>query len=105
MYKRQLVAATEWAVAAEAGEVAKPQDGPALFEIEATPHHRGAPDSLAAALDEFDRQRAALERASNAQRLALLLSAESAGALIAAELSHAGVPWDEACLLYTSRCV
>lgn len=92
----ELVTATEWAVAAEAGEVAKPQDGPALFEIEATPHHRGAPDSLAAALDEFDRQRAALERASNAQRLALLLSAESAGALIAAELSHAGVPWDEA---------
>ncbi len=92
----ELHAASEWAAAAEAGEPARPQEGPALFEIETAPRHRGAPDSLAAALEEFDRQRAALERASTPHRLALLLSAESAGALIAAELSHAGVPWDEA---------
>lgn len=91
----QLRATKDWAVATETGETVKPQSGPALFEIDATPQRRGAPDSLAAALEEFDRQRAALEGASNAQKLALLLSAESAGALIAAELSHAGVPWDE----------
>lgn len=94
--RSELHSANEWAVAADPGDTTRQlQDGPALFEIEITPRSRTAPDSLAAALDEFDRQRCALQGAQQAGRLALLLSAESAGALIAVELASAGVPWDE----------
>ena len=44
---------------------------------------------------EFARQRAAI-RGPEAARVGVLLSAESAGALIAAEMQHAGLPWDAA---------
>lgn len=92
--KRALLAASSWQVAADPGEPIRTADEPTLFDIAATPRHRTAPDTLAEALAEFDRQRAALATATNPGRLSLLLSAESAGALIAAELSSAGVPWD-----------
>ncbi|WP_448073718.1 bifunctional 3'-5' exonuclease/DNA polymerase [Georgenia yuyongxinii] len=45
-------------------------------------------------LAEHARQRAALALAADPGRLRLLLAAESAGALIAAEMSHDGLPWD-----------
>ncbi|MFD1506205.1 bifunctional 3'-5' exonuclease/DNA polymerase [Georgenia yuyongxinii] len=47
-------------------------------------------------LGEHARQRAALALAADPGRLRLLLAAESAGALIAAEMSHDGLPWDRA---------
>ncbi|NDL59473.1 bifunctional 3'-5' exonuclease/DNA polymerase [Phytoactinopolyspora mesophila] len=47
------------------------------------------PDPLA----ELDAQRAAVAGSCEAARLRLLLAAESAGALVAVEMYHAGVPW------------
>jgi len=44
-------------------------------------------------LSEFASQRAAVIGAENPARIGLLLAAESAGALIAAEMMHAGLPW------------
>lgn len=43
---------------------------------------------------EFLAQRSAVPGTERGKRLALLLAAESAGALIGAEMTHAGVPWD-----------
>ncbi len=94
--KSALLAASEWEVAADPGDPMRGADEPTLFEIATTPRHRTAPDTIDAALAEFDRQRSALATAKNPGRLSLLLSAESAGALIAVELSGAGVPWDVA---------
>lgn len=91
-----LRAALPWDVAPEAAEEPRPDRPPALFELEAPRRRRSAPDSLTEALAEFARQRAALETAVDPGRLSLLLAAESAGALIAAELTAAGVPWDVA---------
>lgn len=62
---------------------------PALFDLDGP--STGVPDDVDAVLAEFRRQQAAL--ASAPQRLRLLLAAESAGALLAAELHAAGVPW------------
>ncbi len=42
---------------------------------------------------EAERQREALASSAEAGRLALLLAAESSGALVAAEMTHAGFPW------------
>ena len=47
-------------------------------------------------LAEFLAQRAAVPDTERGAKLGLLLAAESAGALIAAEMTHAGVPWDVA---------
>ncbi|WP_336661679.1 bifunctional 3'-5' exonuclease/DNA polymerase [Leucobacter sp. USHLN154] len=94
----QLRGAPEWNAPpeAETAPVAPPADAPpTLFDVVAEPRRsRGVPDGLAEALDELDRQRSALASAREPGRLGLLLAAESAGALIAAELSAAGVPWD-----------
>lgn len=49
-------------------------------------------DHLRADLED-DRQLATLAASAEAGRLGLLLAAESAGALAAAEMTHAGVPW------------
>lgn len=43
---------------------------------------------------ELDRQRRAIEGSAHADRLRLLAIAESVGALIAAELTHGGLPFD-----------
>ena len=60
----------------------------------------GEPKNHSAALEnvlaEFLAQRAAVPATERGHRLNLLLAAESAGALIGAEMTHAGVPWDVA---------
>ncbi|MEY2849261.1 MAG: hypothetical protein RI885_1928 [Actinomycetota bacterium] len=57
-----------------------------LFEVEAP----DPPDDVVA---EFAAQRAAIAASSERSRLSLLIAAESAGALVAAELRFAGLPW------------
>jgi DNA polymerase I len=59
---------------------------PALFSIDDTAEH------LRADLEDA-RQLAAVAASSEATRLGLLLAAESAGALVAAEMTYAGMPW------------
>ncbi len=59
---------------------------PALFSADDETEH------LRADVEDA-RQRAAVGASPAASRLALLLAAESAGALAAAEMTHAGVPW------------
>ena len=49
---------------------------------------------LDALMREFAEQLAAVARSPQRQRLALLLAAESAGALAAVEMQYAGMPWD-----------
>ena len=65
-----------------------PQQG-ALFDHAAP---AGPPPETLAA--EFAEQLAAVARSPHRPRLALLLAAESAGSLAAAEMQHVGVPWD-----------
>ncbi|WP_235564918.1 bifunctional 3'-5' exonuclease/DNA polymerase [Modestobacter sp. Leaf380] len=61
-------------------------DEPALFAL-ADPADRLDP------IAELARQQAALAASPELRRLGLLLAAESAGALVAAEMQHAGMPW------------
>ncbi|EPR76140.1 DNA polymerase I [Leifsonia rubra CMS 76R] len=63
----------------------------ALFDFD-----QPARSSLTDPLDafaEFDRQRVALANSTDSSRLQRLLAAESVGALIAAEMRFAGLPW------------
>ena len=62
------------------------QDHPVLFSVDDTAEH------LRADLEDA-RQLAAVAASTEAARLGLLLAAESAGALVAAEMTYAGVPW------------
>ena len=87
----ELRAADEW----DAAAVAEARTEHALFELD-DGDAVGPPDGLEAALAEFARQRGAIETAVAPARLRLLTAAESAGALIAAELRAAGLPWDAA---------
>ena len=94
----ELRAAAEWdAVAAPPPPRPLESEPPALFELGAearTPAGTDAvPHDATAARAEFLRQRAA---SAAAPRLRTLLAAESAGALIAVEMSAAGLPWDTA---------
>lgn len=67
----------------------------ALFEVDAGRGRvRQVPHDIEAGLAEYARQRTAVETASDPGRLRLLLAAESAGGLVAAEMRAAGVPWD-----------
>lgn len=85
--------AVEWDASAVTATEAP--TSPTLFEVEEHPAtSRSVPHGADAALAEFARQRAALATAEAPARLQLLLAAESAGALIAAEMEAAGVPWD-----------
>jgi DNA polymerase-1 len=59
---------------------------PALFSIDDTAEH------LRADLED-SRQLAAVAASSEAPKLGLLLAAESAGALVAVEMTYAGLPW------------
>ncbi|MGZ6745400.1 MAG: bifunctional 3'-5' exonuclease/DNA polymerase [Nocardioides sp.] len=59
---------------------------PALFSADDSTEH------LRAHVEDA-RQLAAVAASSEATRLTLLLAAESAGALVAAEMTYAGVPW------------
>lgn len=88
-------AASEWDAAP--ADAAAPEQAAALFDVDAgrgfipqVPHDREA------ALAEYVRQTAAVDSAADPGRLRLLLAAESAGGLVAAEMRAAGVPWDEA---------
>ncbi len=86
-----LRAAHAWdAAASDVTDVA-----PTLFDLDKTPGS-ALPDSLEDVLAEFHRQRTALDGAQDRGRLRLLIAAESAGALVAAELRAAGLPWDAA---------
>ncbi|WP_341999368.1 bifunctional 3'-5' exonuclease/DNA polymerase [Microbacterium sp. LWH7-1.2] len=67
---------------------------PALFELDAVARGSGPPADVEAALAEFARQRDAVAGSTESGRLRLLTAAESAGALVAAELRAAGLPWD-----------
>lgn len=58
---------------------------PALFGADDADHLRADPEDA--------RQLAAVAASPESARLRLLLAAESAGALAAAEMTHAGVPW------------
>lgn len=87
--------AEEW----DAGPVSAPTapEAEALFEVtERRSHIKTVPHDIESALAEFARQNAALQTASEPGRLRLLLAAESAGGLVAAEMQAAGVPWDVA---------
>jgi DNA polymerase-1 len=84
---RPLRAAAAWDAP---GDVATPDQ--ALFAFDdGKPRLPERPDEI---LAEFRRQQHALATAHDPDRLRLLVAAESAGALIAAELRVAGVPWD-----------
>lgn len=88
-----LTAAVEW----DAGPVTAPAVGQAetLFDVAGgRGRPKEVPHGIDAALTEFARQQAALETATDPGRLRLLLAAESAGGLVAAEMHAAGVPWD-----------
>ncbi|MBK4346652.1 bifunctional 3'-5' exonuclease/DNA polymerase [Lacisediminihabitans changchengi] len=63
----------------------------ALFDFDGPAQLNSAEDTLA----EFALQRAAIAGAADPARLGLLLAAESAGALVAAEILYAGLPWRE----------
>ena len=64
---------------------AAPTD-PTLFSVDDTAAHLRADV-------EDDRQLAAIAASPDSARLGLLVAAESAGALVAAEMTYAGVPW------------
>ena len=63
----------------------------ALFEVEPE-----QPPVVADPLAEFTLQRAAVSGCAEPGRIQRLLAAESAGALVAAEMRFAGLPWDVA---------
>ncbi|RBP65120.1 DNA polymerase-1 [Brevibacterium sanguinis] len=91
----EIRAAADW----DAGQTTAPgaDDAVALFEVDGgRDRAREVPHDIASALAEFARQRAAVATASDPGRLRLLLAAESAGGLVAAEMQAAGVPWDVA---------
>ena len=60
-----------------------------LFDFDIASADAVAEDTIA----EFASQRAAITGATEPARIGLLLAAESAGALVAAEMMHAGLPW------------
>ncbi|MFV0319577.1 MAG: bifunctional 3'-5' exonuclease/DNA polymerase, partial [Microbacterium sp.] len=85
-----LRAATAWAATPSMDDGA-----PALFALDT--HGLGAlPDDVKEVLAEFTRQRRAIDDARAPGSLRTLVAVESAGALVAAELRAAGLPWNEA---------
>ncbi len=91
-----LRAATEWDTPLEPEEPRR-ELGATLFDLDPQPSRSpGVPDGIEETCAELTRQQAAIASAEDPARLRLLLAAESAGALIAAELQAAGIPWDVA---------
>lgn len=83
---------TGWALPAELPAAAAAPVHSALFDLGDTMalgRSAAAEDSVA----EYQRQLHALSEIPDAGRLRLLLAAESVGALIAAEMRNAGLPW------------
>lgn len=72
-----------------AQETIEQLDDHALFELDEPMPDLADENTLA----EFTLQREAIAAADDPRRLALLLAAESAGALVAAEMMYAGLPW------------
>ena len=70
-----------------------PRTGDTLFEVD---EPSGPPTGIEPALTAYARQRAAIAGASDPGRLRLLCAAESAGTLVAVEMTAAGLPWDAA---------
>lgn len=64
---------------------AAPPSHPTLFSTDTAEHLRADVEDA--------RQQAAIAASPEAARLGLLVAAESAGALVAAEMTYAGVPW------------
>ena len=77
-----------WDAPARATATAEPSG--ALFDLEVEPEPVTA---VADPLAEFSLQRAAVAATAEPGRISRLLAAESAGALIAAEMRFAGLPW------------
>ncbi len=73
--------------------LARPADPGALFELEEDPAEARPEAAGSDPLAEFVLQRAAVEASAEPGRIARLVAAESAGALIAAEMRFAGLPW------------
>lgn len=74
-----------------------PRDGdpqPSLFEAGPVPLPEGT-DPLDALLEVYAAQLARTERAEHPERMRLLVAGESAGTLVAAEMTRVGVPWSE----------
>ncbi|APX34570.1 bifunctional 3'-5' exonuclease/DNA polymerase [Brachybacterium sp. P6-10-X1] len=93
---RPVRAATAWDAPIDQGLEAAPDQGATLFDLDASASSGGVPHDLQESLAEFSRHRTATDGAVDPGRLRLLVAAESAGALVAAELHAAGVPWDVA---------
>ncbi|MHA7986657.1 bifunctional 3'-5' exonuclease/DNA polymerase [Rathayibacter sp. CAU 1779] len=75
----------------ETAETPEPDD--ALFRLDVDPEDEiGATDELVELRSQADAI-ASVGDAAAASRLRLLLAAESAGSLVAAEMRHAGLPW------------
>lgn len=68
----------------------------ALFDLANVEREHAPALSVTDLLTELKSQRSAVTTSRYPGRLAMLLAAESAGALIAAELTAAGLPWDTA---------
>jgi DNA polymerase-1 len=80
--------------AAPAFEHEPPAAAATLFDFDAADEHAVA--GRPSALEEFSAQQDAVAGSTNPGRLRLLLAAESAGALIAAEMRFAGLPYSAA---------
>lgn len=79
------------ATSVDAGDAA-----PALFTLDDATAGGGPPSDADDVLAELARQREAIAGSAEPRRLRLLTAAESAGALVAAEMRAAGLPWDAA---------
>lgn len=64
-----------------------------LFELPPAPPPAAGFDPLAALIEGYADQRARIDAMAPAARFRLLVAAESAGALLAAEMGHDGLPW------------
>ncbi|HEU4423489.1 MAG TPA: bifunctional 3'-5' exonuclease/DNA polymerase [Pilimelia sp.] len=65
----------------------------ALFETGPAPSAAAGPDVLGDLIDVYADQRARADATEHPGRFRLLMAAESAGALVAAEMGHDGLPW------------
>ncbi|MGY4856751.1 bifunctional 3'-5' exonuclease/DNA polymerase [Cryobacterium sp. AP23] len=76
--------------------VAAPVTGATLFDLDPGDSRMGEPSGEDDDLAEFGAQLDAVTSSAEPGRLRLLLAAESVGALIAAEMQFAGLPWRSA---------
>ena len=64
-----------------------------LFDLPHTPSPAAGFDQLEALIEAYAQQRQRIDALPEAARFRLLVAAESAGALVAAEMGHDGLPW------------